>query len=236
MKGVSVIAPSGDDGAFDSTLQTDPSACGYNPIFPASNPQVTAVGSTMGPESFNLESACQADKGGVTTSGGGFSYYYNLPSWQTKVVSTYLQSNSPNGLYNSNGRGIPDVSLLGYNYDVYVGGNPTFGGGTSASAAAFAAMVSLINAERLRSGKGPIGFLNIVLYQSFTSWANDITVGDNSCSAGTSPNCCSGFGFNAAVGWDPVTGLGSVDFNFFSNYLTSISSPSKIVSLIDLRS
>ena len=86
-------------------------------------------------------------------------------------------------------------------------------------------MVSLVNAARLRQGKGPIGFLNIILYQSYSKWANDITVGDNSCSGTnvvTLPNCCTGVGYVAASGWDPVTGLGSVNFTAFSAYLTGL--------------
>lgn len=229
--GVSIIASSGDDGAFSRDLRTNSAACTYSPQFPASSPYVTAVGATFGPESGTFERACQADLGGVITSGGGFSTNAPRPFWQDTAIAAYLNSNSPNGAYNAGGRGIPDVSLLGYNYEIINGGAATTESGTSASAPAFAAMVSLVNAARLRVGKGPIGFLNIILYQSYASWANDITVGSNGCSAGdlsigasNPPNCCTGLGFVAAAGWDPVTGLGSVNFNNFSTYLVGLPS------------
>ena len=131
------------------------------------------------------------------------------------------------------------MSLLGFNYKIVVGGFNVAESGTSASAPAFAAMVSLVNAARLRAGKGPLGFLNIILYQSYSIWANDITVGDNSCSGTnevTFPNCCSGLGFVAANGWDPVTGLGSVDFNAFSAYLTSLPASGKCTNHGHVRS
>ena len=90
---------------------------------------------------------------------------------------------------------------------------------TSASTAVFAALVSLVNYERANRGMGPIGFLNPLLYKHASQLAHDITSGSNYCTAGyiQSPShnatltCCNQ-GFHSAKGWDPVTGLGSVDF------------------------
>ena len=45
--GVTVVAASGDDGAVSSTVrQHGISACGYSPLFPASNPYILSVGGT----------------------------------------------------------------------------------------------------------------------------------------------------------------------------------------------
>ena len=45
--GVTIVAASGDDGAVSSyTRYLGYGACSYAPIFPASNPYVTAVGAT----------------------------------------------------------------------------------------------------------------------------------------------------------------------------------------------
>jgi tripeptidyl-peptidase-1 len=45
----------------------------------------------------------------------------------------------------------------------------------------------------------------------------DITVGDNACTEdGCLPGC---YGFKAAKGWDPVTGLGSPNFPTMLNYI-----------------
>ena len=86
-------------------------------------------------------------------------------------------------------------------------------------------MVSLVNAARLSRGKGPIGFLNIHLYSSYSNFTNDIVQGDNSCSvvlASGAPNCCNGLGFQAAKGWDPVTGWGSINFHAFLEHFLAI--------------
>jgi tripeptidyl-peptidase-1 len=78
-------------------------------------------------------------------------------------------------------------------------------------------MLSLILDARLQKNGSPLGAVNAALYhlaQVAPETFNDITVGDNSCTAlghGRVYNCCPD-GFEATKGWDPVTGLGSVDF------------------------
>ena len=186
------------------------------------------MGATFGPESGYPERACQADLGGVITSGGGFSNVNPRPSWQDNAVKAYFNQIPMKGAFNAQGRGYPDVSLLGFNFefeaDIKGSGVNYLSSGTSASATVFAAMVSLVNAARLSSGKGPIGFLNPLLYSSYGNFANDITEGDNSCSSvitfpGLPYVCCEGLGFQAARGWDPVTGLGSINFRAFLEFL-----------------
>ena len=79
LRGVTILAASGDRGVSDAQSAI---SCGYNPSFPASSPFVTAVGATQGPESGVPETACQVDRGGGITTGGGFSNIYPAPSWQ----------------------------------------------------------------------------------------------------------------------------------------------------------
>ena len=74
---------------------------------------------------------------------------------------------------------------------MYVGGNFSLSGGTSASTPIFAAVINRINEERLNAGKGPIGFLNPSLYAN-PSMLNDIT-------NGTNPGCDT-VGFSAVPG------------------------------------
>ena len=81
--------------------------------------------------------------------------------------------------------------------------------GTSASAPVIAGMFSNINAARMAVGKGSVGWANPFLYDGSSRFFNDIRTGHNKCVAGG--GCCSE-GFYAAPGWDPVTGLGSVDY------------------------
>ena len=46
VRGVTILAASGDDGALSDLARGRPSNCAYRPIFPASNPFVVAVGAT----------------------------------------------------------------------------------------------------------------------------------------------------------------------------------------------
>lgn len=141
-------------------------------------------------------------------SGGGFSSIFSRPSWQEKAVKEYLDKYSPENYtetnFNSSGRAYPDVASLGLSIaTVFL--EHTYGvGGTSASAPIFASIINLLNEERLERGKGPLGFLNPLIYK-YPEMFNDVTVGSN-------PGCGTD-GFAASLGWDPVTGHGTPDYN-----------------------
>ncbi|KAJ7167803.1 peptidase S8/S53 domain-containing protein [Mycena filopes] len=154
--------------------------------FPASCPFVTAVGGTV------LFPERAAD-----FSGGGFSDYFARPSYQDKAVEGFLSTlpkGTYSGLFNPNGRAIPDVAAQSDNFRVFIGGQPFHIGGTSASSPAFTGFVALLNDGRLKKGLPPLGFLNPLLYSKAAQGFNDITVGNN-------PGCGSP-GFNATKGWD----------------------------------
>ena len=102
------------------------------------------------------------------------------------------------------------MTLAAENYAIYIGGSRVGVSGTSASCPAFAGMISLVNAQRMAAGKSSLGWINPALYENKDLFIKDITSGDNKCAVG--PTCCSQ-GFSATDGWDPVTGLGSVNFN-----------------------
>ncbi|KAF2147631.1 aorsin [Myriangium duriaei CBS 260.36] len=229
LQGVSIFVASGDSGV--AGIPGDGSANGclrngtvFSPTQPNSCPYLTNVGATKiypGKTVFDPESAANDLPGqphrSAYSSGGGFSNLFPIPDYQKKAVSTYFTKHNPkypyyydgkynsstNGLYNRNGRGIPDVAAVGDNIAVYVGGNFTLEGGTSASAPIFAGLVNRIVEERIRQGKGPVGFINPVLYEN--PWVlNDIKNGSN-------PGCGTN-GFDAVEGWDPVTGLGTPNY------------------------
>ena len=129
-------------------------------------------------------------------------------SYQASAVQHFLANHKPTygpNVYNDTGlaRGYPDVSAIGENLPVIIDGITTNQSGTSASAPIFAGIVTLLNEARIESGKGPLGFLNPLLYQNPGAF-NDITIGNN-------PGCGTP-GFSAVPGWDPVTGLGTPDF------------------------
>ena len=129
----------------------------------------------------------------------------------------------PLNTFNQTNRAYPDVSLQSNAIDTI--GNQYFipNGGTSASAPLFAGFLSLILDARLAQGLSPFGALNPALYsiaQQTPSAFNDITVGDNHCTgvSGTTYTCCP-YGFNATKAWDPVTGLGTINFVELRNAL-----------------
>ena len=68
---------------------------------------------------------------------GGFSTKFAAPSYQTSAVSKYFAnlpaSQKPAAGYATTGRGYPDISMAGYNYEVVVGGATYEVSGTSAS-------------------------------------------------------------------------------------------------------
>ena len=107
------------------------------------------------------------------------------------------------GLYNRVGRAFPDVSANGANLLFYEDGVLQPNWGTSLSAPIWASVLTLVNEKRGQQGKGPVGFVNPVLYEHPEVF-HDIT-------NGTNPGCGTN-GFSAVEGWDPITGLGTPDF------------------------
>ncbi|KAF9807690.1 hypothetical protein IEO21_08104 [Rhodonia placenta] len=207
-RGVSLSFASGDHGVGDGDSDPATQQCYTNnglnetkfiPLFPASCPYVTSVGATWYiPEEVYY------------ISGGGFSNYFSRPAYQELAVDTYLSKLVPGtyaGLYNPSGRAYPDVAAQGQFFNLFVGGVEGQIGGTSAASPTFAGLVSLLNDARLARGLAPLGFLNPLLYAIgavFPDGFNDIVGGSN-------PGCGTE-GFNATVGWDPVTGFGTPNF------------------------
>ncbi len=184
MQGVSVVlasgdsgvaGPAGDGGNADGCLGTGQI---FNPDFPATCPYITTVGATYLPPGASVQTDAET---AVTRfgSGGGFSNIYPMPDYQKTAVQAYLTNSPPpyasysgtnnqnigagGGIYNSAGRGYPDVSAVGDNIVIYNKGMPTFIGGTSASAPIFASLLNRINEERIAAGKSTLGFVNPTL-------------------------------------------------------------------------
>ena len=163
--------------------------------------------------------------GAGIVSGGGFSMSTSAPDFQRQAINDYFYGlgllNMPWIGYSLTGRGYPDISLASASYIVSIGGEFYPVSGTSASAPAFGGMVSLINSERMRRGKGPIGYLNPLIYEYSSNFTRDVVSGDNNCAAGDCSQCC-GQGFKATSGWDPVTGFGTIDFPAFKEIAVSV--------------
>jgi hypothetical protein len=232
--GITWVASSGDTGAADCDLSSDQVATqGLAVDLPASVPEVTAVGGTVFVEgggnywgTVNKSNGSSAlayipemawnDTGSIgvlLASGGGASVFFPKPAWQ----------NGP-GVPADNARDVPDISFAAAvahdPYQIYVNGAALYVGGTSAPTPVFSGMLALLN-QYLAANGGPsqagLGNINPALYrlsQAGLGIFHDVTAGSNvvPC-AGGSANCASGqFGYQAGVGYDRTTGLGSLNF------------------------
>lgn len=199
--GITVVIASGDDGSGANSRQGSNHGK-LSPSFPASIPYALAVGSTF------FESGDSGEEEATTQfgSGGGFSYDFDMPSYQSSAVQAYLAKDPAIGsdTYQKTGRGTPDVSLLGEQFAVVYGGRTISVGGTSASTPTWGAIIALLNEECLSAsgGKKTLGFVNPLLYKNANAFT-DITEGSNAIGEN------SGLGWKCTEGWDAVTGLGS---------------------------
>ncbi|KUJ13731.1 subtilisin-like protein [Mollisia scopiformis] len=220
LMGVTMVYSSGDNGVashgdqccyyndcYGGYMNQPGTGGGFSPQFPVTCPYITAVGATQivpGASVTSPEIACET----VIHSGGGFSNYFAIPSYQTSAVGTYFKKHPPPYsylYYNNSGksRGYPDIAANGANYMCAIDGYWQELYGTSASAPTVGSIITLINEQRALAGKKSVGFINPVLYAN-PSAMNDITSGNN-------PGCLTN-GFSAVAGWDPVTGLGTPNY------------------------
>ena len=199
--GITLMVSSGDSGSGHNTRGgLNPGV--LNPAYPASVPHAIAVGST-----YWLDGTSGVEQASTTFgSGGGFSYNFTAPSYQTAAIKEYLSAVTlPQYGYAKGGRGSPDVSMLGE--DFAVGGSPGYVfclSGTSASSPSFAALVTLLNEVCLAESGKPLGFANPLFYQN-PGMFNDVTHGTNAVAGNTQ-------GWAAIKGWDASTGLGTPNF------------------------
>jgi subtilase family serine protease len=244
-QGWSVFASSGDSGA--SQFNCAGTAAALAPGFPAVDPAVTGVGGTTlnatndptgtaSPVSgtYTGETAwtepllgCNPpDTDDINCSGGGFSTIFPRPFFQL------LQPSSPQGPRFV--RGVPDVS-----YDAGVDGgvitrcspcnianglDPSLNvyfifGGTSAGSPQWAALTA--DADQL--GHHRLGNINPALYfiaatPVYNLAFHDVRTGNNTVAD------LGGAGYQAAKGWDPVTGLGSPNASVLLPTLVGVSS------------
>lgn len=203
--GITVCCASGDDGTGDE--EPDHRA---HLDFPSSSPFVLAVGGTM----LNREAGRIVEQvwwqspgrrtgSGGGSTGGGVSTIFRRPGWQNIDIS------SLNG-DKFDGRVAPDVAALAGppGYDMIFRGKTDYGGGTSASAPLWAALIA--RANTLLPPDKRQRFLTPLLYQNLQSRVplgsvacQDITIGDNT--SHPSP----GFGYQATKGFDAVSGWGT---------------------------
>ncbi len=233
-QGITWVASSGDTGAAgcDFSSPTPQASKGRIASYPASIPEVTAIGGTTFNEGTGKYwNAANSPNGGSAISyipevawndsvarnelaagGGGASVFYPKPFWQAAP-----------GVPDDGARDIPDISFAASpdhdGYLVQTQGGPAVFGGTSVGTPIFAGLVGILNQYLIAKGtltQPGLGNVNPVLYrlaQSAPSVYHDVLTGDNiePCAQAT-PDCVDGhLGYSAGPGYDLATGLGSVD-------------------------
>jgi subtilase family serine protease len=208
--GVPVVAASGDSGA------AWPGQPGRQPAYPASDPNVTAVGGTLLTLDHHgarlLPDIAWGPDAGGGASGGGVSRLSPRPSWQAATPGTGRA-----------GRSYPDISMLGavsgslvtalVDPPPEITDHAFIGvGGTSVATPLFAGVLAL---ARQRAGR-PLRAVNRTLYGLARTPGPDgivdVVLGNNSVTnaAGDDPGTIVD-GYLARRGYDLVTGLGTID-------------------------
>ena len=220
-RGLTVVAASGDIGAAAYQCDLYSALTGTPPVKPArgvlllaSDPFVLSAGGTaltashagawISETAWGLASGNPGNAGGsFQASGGGFSELFARPSYQAGVPGIGAA------------RGVPDVSADASDRTgvavVFRNGTQDMvqsHGGTSASAPIWAALIALADQYAGRH----LGLVNPAIYQiarspRYHQAFHDITTGNNTVRF--PPTTVTGY--QAAPGWDPVTGWGSPD-------------------------
>jgi subtilase family serine protease len=227
---VTVVISSGDSGAATDACPGARTASapvkGVN--WPASDPLALAAGGTslrasrttgayLGETAWNIPAAAVGGSS-PAASGGGFSRLFPRPAYQDGIAGIGAT------------RGVPDVaadadSSTGMALAISDGGQDHIllgAGGTSAAAPLWAAVIALADQYAGR----PLGFVNPAIYQigrsaSYHQAFHDVTTGTNTVIFPTQTIT----GYQAAPGWDPVTGWGSPNAQVLVPLLARYASP-----------
>ena len=193
-QGITICVATGDYGS-SSTITPRVLSVGY----PASSPNVVAVGGTV--LTYNTASYSRVTETVSSSSGGGISTVFPVPSWQTGLTyQKYFTSNSSYGPTTAlTGRGVPDVSAPFETYVLWYNGTIANVAGTSASTPIIAGMFARYMS--MNGGRRPvIDGIHPILYSNINAYS-DLTTGTN---ADPLPQ-----GYAANIGWDPVVGMGA---------------------------
>ena len=230
--GITVCVATGDDGSADMVPQNCIQPNDPNPPqpwdgvphsdFPASSPHSLACGGTLLAGSVTtISSETVWNDGCQGGAGGGVSNKFARPDYQTGIKIPL----SPTGF---KGRGLPDVAGNAdpaTGYKIFLPGNSTVIGGTSAVARLWSALIALINQGRAKSGGKTVGFLNPLIYnnQAALHTFNDIVEGNNDLTGKLKGL------YSAGPGWDACTGWGSPIGTELFSMLASQTAPGSVV-------
>jgi subtilase family serine protease len=222
---VTVVVSTGDSGAATTACPPGTGSAAVKGVdLPASDPLTLAVGGTslhasqatgayIGETAWNTPPSA----GGPAAGGGGFSRLFPRPAYQDGIAGIGAT------------RGVPDVAA---DADHRTGMAIAFsdgkdhilleGGGVSVAAPLWAAVIALADQYAGRD----LGFVNPALYRIGHSAHHhqafhDVTTGTNTVTFPTQTIT----GYQAAPGWDPVTGWGSPSAQVLIPLLARYASP-----------
>lgn len=246
LQGTTIVISSGDAGAPGRTNEDCDSDSPINPVFPGSSPYVLSVGATFivkDNSTSNYSSPLCKNQSCVTgteestisydnlgwTAGGGFDAYRNMtPWWQINAVNDYLTSGvilPPASSFNRNGRAYPDVAAVGHSCPTVINNGLLGIDGTSCSAPLIGGLLTYVWDTLWREHDIKLGFANPLLYHIYEHCPecfNDIKNGYNWC---TESACCEDtheFGFSSIDGYDPVSGLGTLNIEKIRDFITQM--------------
>ncbi|MGA2784320.1 MAG: hypothetical protein ABSF09_06455, partial [Candidatus Bathyarchaeia archaeon] len=206
--GLTICFASGDEGA-------KPDGTNLGTEFPASDPNVLAIGATDLVLAGSCTNTCAGygSESGWSGSGGGYSGHFSESSWQTSTIGV------------KTGRAVPDVSIVGQGGTFWVystasdkcgrGGNSAgwFGcGGTSLSTPLWAGFIGILLQLK---GTGSFGNIGPLIYQTasgpkYSTIFHDVKSGSNN-------------GYSASTGWDPITGWGTPIADLLAQTLVQVT-------------
>src|ERR1700759_3482969 len=209
--GITICVSAGDDGTSDQ--QRDRKA---HCAFPASSPFVLAVGGTQMEhvEGQLIERVWHKKPGRRTpnrkrrsgATGGGVSVRFDRPKWQDVNVKSLNRGSK-------DGRVVPDVTALSGPpwYAMVLNGKWTTGGGTSASAPLWAALIARIDALLPKHKRQRFLAPHFYKLSAFgepigTHVCRDVTIGHNASIPHPGTGYTAGPGFDAASGWGTPNG------------------------------
>lgn len=202
---------------------------GNSAYWSATNSATFASAQSYIPETVWNESCtaaqCGSANAGIYAGGGGASILFSKPSWQAGVA----------GIPNDGARDVPDLSLTSASHDFYLlcldgsctvkRGQSSFSGvsGTSAATPSFAGIMALIVQHTgSRQGQAAANLYGLAANESLALCSastpapncifNDVTAG-NIAVPGETGYGTSAAAYQAGVGYDLATGLGSVNVN-----------------------
>nr|WP_206958278.1 S53 family peptidase [Trinickia acidisoli] len=207
-QGQTFSVSSGDEGVYECNNRGYPDGSTYSISWPASSPNVIAVGgTTLFTSGSNWANETVWNEGldgngKLWASTGGISQVESLPSWQRSL------SVSPK----PTGRAVPDIAFdaaqgsgaLVYNY-----GQIQQIGGTSLASPIFVGLWARLESAHSNT----LGFPASSIYstvKSTPSLVHDVTSGSNGYQS---------YGYKAAKGWDYPTGWGSFIMSNLASYM-----------------